>query len=1547
MVKTKNKYGSWSMVAIKTLFHFPYTLHRPNLYLALFFFCLITNLGIGHAQDIDFTLRYNTTDNQYEVFGKSNNSYPNFFVGGGSQLSIILPNSVPNTPLAINTIAGGVWTDNSQIFAPTATPEVDYHGIASNGSFMNWEFGKETLLFTFSIPNETCIDGIRLFDNANDPSSNEPSMNGADFQNFFANVLTFVDHYRDNYNNSGTSCGVPSVFINPITTPINTGGESCGSIINVNTNANHTAGICQQPTNGTTTVSINNTINQICLNFIPNTDFTGQDSVCVEICDENDICIQTMVLLNVFGETNTNLCDNQATPIVNTNSPICSGGLIELSTTDFGVDYSYTWTNANNETIGQGATLSISSINSQAIPPFKVTRTATNCTPVTSLSINISIIDFSALSIENSGPICTGNSVELKANGLDGGTYRWFIAGTNTPVASGTNPTINNLTATTTYRLEVTLNGCQNNNILETTVNVDPKPNISNLDRTITVCRGEDIQITPINDPATGEEIRYIWTGPNDFRFKDNVTNDQFPLVLEDISPDQAGAYSIEITSKNGCEVDSRSIIINVVDELEAPLLTSSNELVCSGGQIEITATEQDDATIEFEWFIQLDNDETTFLQTTSQPTLLLEDVTSSNSGKYLVRTTKNGCVSGFSNTVVITVFDMFSNVEATNNGPICPGASVQLAASAIPDAVYNWYLNGNLVATGQSPTINNITETTEYELVVTLSNCQTELRGNTTVSTASKLTITNLTETIGACIGSEIKLSAQNTPALGQEITYTWKGPNNFQFTGITTNDSFDIIIPNITLEKSGTYSLELSTSQGCETDNRSVLVNVNNELTAPTLVPLTNIVCGNNPIELTASLQDDAGVIFEWYIQTEEELFLLDITNVPSIIFENPTAANSGKYLVRVRKGDCISGFSNTEIITVLDESSNLAATNSTSSSNSACEGDFVQLSAPFIAGATYQWFGPADFTATTFDPFINQVTHTNVGDYFAVISLEGCTGIISAPTRVYVHENFVAPSISGESLICAGEDLILEVMTNITADNDEPPTILWYDAATNEAIAKTNDNRFQIRQASTTDSGTYYATISVNGCESAPSNSIEVVVVNQTELIAYAGKDEQLCLASSINLQALEVPHTDGNWLSPTGAVIANPTVATTTATNLIAGENLFVWSLTDACGQTATDTLFINILQTTDDLANAGADQNICELTDEIRLQATTLATSTGLWTQDLGQINQGVIITDPTNPNSSVEGLSPGNSYQFTWTLSTTECPDFMVDEVIITVNEIPEEIAFIAEENANLSVCEGSTVSLVAETPLFSIGRWTSPSGATIVSPLTPETTAGDLPFGTSVFVWTLSSEACGDFSSDTLRVYRETTIEANPDAYSISLDDSITFNLLDNDLYNDFENLRLTVTKFPEKGTLRDDGNGQFTFFSERTIFGEDNFRYKLCSDFCQSVCDTAIVDLNILGSGANNECFVTNVITPNGDGVNDQFLIGCLDNFPDAQVKIFNRWGDVIYAAAPYSNDWEGTYKGRPLPAGTYFYSLILVPGNDPIEEFITIFR
>jgi gliding motility-associated-like protein len=65
-----------------------------------------------------------------------------------------------------------------------------------------------------------------------------------------------------------------------------------------------------------------------------------------------------------------------------------------------------------------------------------------------------------------------------------------------------------------------------------------------------------------------------------------------------------------------------------------------------------------------------------------------------------------------------------------------------------------------------------------------------------------------------------------------------------------------------------------------------------------------------------------------------------------------------------------------------------------------------------------------------------------------------------------------------------------------------------------------------------------------------------------------------------------------------------------------------------------------------------------------------------------------------------------------------------------------------------------------------------------------------------------------------------------------------------------------------------------------------------------------------------------------VTNVITPNEDGANDKFEIINIETYPEAELLIYDRWGTELYMQMPYNNDWGGTYKGKPLPDGTYYY-------------------
>ena len=65
-----------------------------------------------------------------------------------------------------------------------------------------------------------------------------------------------------------------------------------------------------------------------------------------------------------------------------------------------------------------------------------------------------------------------------------------------------------------------------------------------------------------------------------------------------------------------------------------------------------------------------------------------------------------------------------------------------------------------------------------------------------------------------------------------------------------------------------------------------------------------------------------------------------------------------------------------------------------------------------------------------------------------------------------------------------------------------------------------------------------------------------------------------------------------------------------------------------------------------------------------------------------------------------------------------------------------------------------------------------------------------------------------------------------------------------------------------------------------------------------------------------------------IRSLFTPNNDGMNDYWIIPDIELYGDISVKIFNRFGKLLYESSAYNNDWDGTYNGAPLPSASYNY-------------------
>jgi gliding motility-associated-like protein len=97
----------------------------------------------------------------------------------------------------------------------------------------------------------------------------------------------------------------------------------------------------------------------------------------------------------------------------------------------------------------------------------------------------------------------------------------------------------------------------------------------------------------------------------------------------------------------------------------------------------------------------------------------------------------------------------------------------------------------------------------------------------------------------------------------------------------------------------------------------------------------------------------------------------------------------------------------------------------------------------------------------------------------------------------------------------------------------------------------------------------------------------------------------------------------------------------------------------------------------------------------------------------------------------------------------------------------------------------------------------------------------------------------------------------------------------------------------------------------------------------------------------INVYRAVAPDTVSASNIMTPNGDGKNDTWVVKDILLYPDNNVAIYDRAGRVVYSKHGYDNTFDGTLRSAPLTEGTYYYTIDLGVGFKPIKGFITILR
>lgn len=319
-------------------------------------------------------------------------------------------------------------------------------------------------------------------------------------------------------------------------------------------------------------------------------------------------------------------------------------------------------------------------------------------------------------------------------------------------------------------------------------------------------------------------------------------------------------------------------------------------------------------------------------------------------------------------------------------------------------------------------------------------------------------------------------------------------------------------------------------------------------------------------------------------------------------------------------------------------------------------------------------------------------------------------------------------------------------------------------------------------------------------------------------------------------------------------------------------------------------------------------------------------------------------------------NASMAEYSGPGKYVVTVTNQINGCVSTDTTEVSLN-NSLP--LAMLGEDYDH---CDSETI-LMGNATDVATGAWTVIAGDGLLEdPLDRNCRVNSLSAGVNTFVWTLSTDQCPDYSSDTININVIRAPQAMDDEVNVIQGfGSVDIDLLANDQFDQASGVVTSLISAPSLGDVTEVSPGAYAYtLDNANAFGTFTFEYEICDELCSMLCDDAMVTIDVRDSSLppvapidrTNEA-VSLGITPNGDGLNDLLIFDELIDNPEAfntkRLLIYNRWGDVVHESMPYQNNWGGTDKsGNQLAQGTYYFVLQLDLGEGVvIEGDITILQ
>lgn len=457
---------------------------------------------------------------------------------------------------------------------------------------------------------------------------------------------------------------------------------------------------------------------------------------------------------------------------------------------------------------------------------------------------------------------------------------------------------------------------------------------------------------------------------------------------------------------------------------------------------------------------------------------------------------------------------------------------------------------------------------------------------------------------------------------------------------------------------------------------------------------------------------------------------------------------------------------------------------------------------------------------------------------------------------------------------------------------------------------------------------------------------SDQVSIFIFDENAPDADAGPDQHHCTPTNTTFLEGNVPvfPATGSWslVNGTGTPV-DPADPATEVTGLSIGENIFEWTVENGpCANGITsDLVSIFVYDSVQPPADAGMDQDLCTPNTFTDMNGSpVIFPAVGTWSLLSGTGT----FDDANDPGTTVSGLSIGENV-FVWTIDNGPCdPSLTTDTVSIFLFD---GNALDAMAGPDQDFCSPFTsTTMFANAAVFpGEGTWFLVSGSADISDLNdPFAEISNLGWGENVFEWQIDNGPCGGTTSDQVSIflYDSTIPEAYAGEYQQHCEPISDTYLEADPAQNTGEGSWQLIFG---TGTIADVTDPE-SYLSD-LVLGDNIFVWTVDNGTCGATSDTVTVNIK--------DCTtieVPDAFSPNGDGTNDDFVIPNIEYYPENAFKVFNRWGDQVYEAAPYINDWDGRSEsglntGEGLPESTYYYILDLGDGSEVLNGFIYLRR